>query len=92
MRKQPRLFLLALLFPVALTLGGGAAAQDGHAAHGDAVAHAQPSEMKRVLWSDPAAWPGGRVICRRMPSGMAEVLSPDGVPVLDCGLDHAPPR
>ena len=70
-------------------LGGcGAAAQGG--TH-DLPPPSTGLTQSRVSWP-VSAWPGGRVICRRMPSGVAEVLSPVGVPVLDCGLDHAPPR
>jgi len=58
MRMQPRLLVLALLLPVSLLLGAGAAAQDH--AHADA-AQAHPAAMRTVRWSDPAAWPDGKV-------------------------------
>jgi hypothetical protein len=54
--------LCSLLLPAALMFGGGssAAAQAGHA-HADAGATERPTAVKRMLWSDPAAWPDGRV-------------------------------
>src|SRR5690606_25259100 len=55
--------LCSLLLPASVMFGAvpGAAAQDSHAAHTGADAPAQPSAMTRVRWSDPAAWPGGKV-------------------------------
>ena len=53
MHLRLRQRLCTLLFPVALTLGGGAAAQHGHAAHGDAVTIARGTEV--VLDVDPPA-------------------------------------
>jgi cell migration-inducing and hyaluronan-binding protein len=43
-----------------LGAGSGAIAQDHHA-HADEVADAPARAATRVLWSDPAAWPDGRV-------------------------------
>jgi cell migration-inducing and hyaluronan-binding protein len=72
--------LWALLLPTML-MGGvaGAAAQENHAAHGEADAQAEPSAMKRMLWSDPAAWPGGEV----PGEGDAVTIGPDMAVVLD---------
>jgi cell migration-inducing and hyaluronan-binding protein len=65
MRLQPRLLLACLLLPASLLgAGWGVAAQDSHAhahAEPDAVGDAAPVALRRVLWSDPAAWPGGKV-------------------------------
>jgi len=42
--------------------GSGVAAQDNHAhEHAGAVADTPPSTVRRGLWSDPAAWPEGKV-------------------------------
>ena len=62
MRKQPRLHLLAVLVAAHLALGSGsgAAAQEGHA-HADAAAAAGPAAVRTLRWSDPAAWPEGKV-------------------------------
>ena len=61
MRKQPRLHLLAVLVAAHLALGSGSgAAQEGHA-HADAAAAAGPSAVRTLRWSDPAAWPEGKV-------------------------------
>ncbi|HEY6815243.1 MAG TPA: G8 domain-containing protein, partial [Croceibacterium sp.] len=55
--------LSCLFLPAALMFGGvpNAAAQESHAAHGDAGTQAPPAAMKRMRWSDPAAWPAGKV-------------------------------
>ncbi|HWK42061.1 MAG TPA: G8 domain-containing protein [Croceibacterium sp.] len=62
MRKRPGLHLFASLIPVALMLGAGTtvAAQENHA-HADPGPVARPAAMKTMRWSDPAAWPEGRV-------------------------------
>src|SRR5687768_5887903 len=62
MRKQSNPFLFASLIPVTLLLGAGAtaSAQDSHA-HADAAAEPSPVAMRTVRWSDPAAWPDGKV-------------------------------
>jgi cell migration-inducing and hyaluronan-binding protein len=61
MRMQSRLLLLSSLLPATLVLGAGSvAAQESHA-HADAGADAPSSAVRRVLWSDPAAWPEGKV-------------------------------
>jgi cell migration-inducing and hyaluronan-binding protein len=52
----------ALLLPLSLLLGAGAAAQDSHDhAAMVAPADAPAGEVRTVRWSDPAAWPDGRV-------------------------------
>ena len=60
MRMQPGRHLISWLLPVALILGAGtgAAAQEHHA-HAEEAADVAPSAVRRVLWSDPAAWPDG---------------------------------
>jgi len=85
MSMQPRLLALALLAPVSLMLGGGAAAQDSHdhAAMAAAAAEAPPVAMRTVRWSDPAAWPDGKV----PRAGDAVTIARD----LDVVLDVAPP-
>ena len=79
------LLRLALLLPAALLLGVGTAAdaQDAHA-HMDMPAQgAPPSAMKRGRWSDPAAWPDGRV----PGAGDAVTIGRD----MDMVLDVSPP-
>src|SRR5690606_31845527 len=62
MRLQPGLYLVSLILPAALMFGPGAAAQDGHAHdHADAPADSRSSEVRTLRWSDPAAWPDGKV-------------------------------
>ena len=61
MRMQSRL-LLSVLLPASVLLGAGsgAAAQEAHA-HADAGTDAPPAAVRTVRWSDPAAWPDGKV-------------------------------
>ncbi|HEY6815227.1 MAG TPA: G8 domain-containing protein, partial [Croceibacterium sp.] len=63
MQLRVRQCVSFLLLPVTLMVGGvsGAAAQESHAAHVDAGAQAPPSALKRMRWSDPAAWPDRKV-------------------------------
>jgi len=65
MRMPPRLLRVALLLPVSLLLGTGAgvAAQDNHAHEhvAEAAADTPASAVRTGLWSDPAAWPEGKV-------------------------------
>jgi len=82
MRSQSRLLLLSLLLPASLLLGTGAAAQDSHA-HADAGTTAPPSAVRRMLWSDPAAWPDGTV----PGEGAAVTIGRD----MDVVLDVNPP-
>ena len=80
MRKQRSLLLFASLIPATLMLGtgSGAAAQESHA-HADAVPEARPAALKRVRWSDPAAWPD-----RKVPGdGDAVTIARDTEVVLD---------
>ncbi len=88
MAKQSRLPLLASLVPASLMLGAGSgvAAQESHA-HADHAPSgpAAPAAAtgKTMLWSDPAAWPGGRV-----PGEGEEVMIARG---MDLVLDIDPP-
>src|SRR5690606_35019482 len=87
-RLPARLRRVAVLLPASLLLatGAGAAAQDTHAhEHADAGASASaPSAaMRTVRWSDPAAWPGGKV----PGAGDAVTIGPD----MDVVLDVDPP-
>jgi len=55
-------FPLLLFVPLLLATGGTAAAQDHHAHQAeDAAVQQRPSALRTVRWSDPAAWPDGRV-------------------------------
>src|SRR5690606_28427247 len=64
MRLQSRLLLFSALLPLSLAapFAGAALAQD-HGAHADAgeAAAAPAAAARTVRWSDPAAWPEGRV-------------------------------
>ena len=56
--------LFSLLLPVPLLLGTGTAANaQDHQSHAGMVmdAGADPAEIRHLRWSDPAAWPEGRV-------------------------------
>ncbi|HSG33145.1 MAG TPA: G8 domain-containing protein, partial [Sphingomonadaceae bacterium] len=81
MRKQPKLYLFASLLPAALVLGAasGAAAQESHAAHAQEGAEARPAAMTAMRWSDPAAWPDGKV----PGEGAAVIIERDMAVVLD---------
>src|SRR5690606_676344 len=87
LRKRTGLHLFASLIPVALMLGAGtgAAAQEHHAhGHVDAGADDVPlSQVRQVRWSDPAAWPGGKVPA----AGEAVTIARD----MDVVLDVDPP-
>ena len=87
MRKQSRPFFSTLLVPLflLLTTDGAVAAQDsGHHAN-MAMDPAAPSAIKRtVKWSDPAAWPSGKV-----PAAGEAVTIPRGTEVV---LDVSPPE
>jgi cell migration-inducing and hyaluronan-binding protein len=62
MRMRPGRFLASLLLPATLMLGAGgeAEAQESHG-HTEAGADRSPSAVRTVRWSDPAAWPEGKV-------------------------------
>src|SRR5688500_16810445 len=80
MRKQPSLFLFASLLPVTLMLATATsvAAQDSH--DHAAVAEEGPAGPVRTMrWSDPAAWPDGRVPA----AGDAVTIARDMAIVLD---------
>jgi cell migration-inducing and hyaluronan-binding protein len=61
--RQSWLYSGLLSVPLLLATSGGAAAQDH--VHVDPAAdtavQARPAELKTVHWSDPAAWPNGKV-------------------------------
>ena len=84
MAKQSRLLRLFLLLPAALLLGAGpgVSAQETHV-HAAMEAEAAPSQMRQLRWSDPAAWPEGKV-----PGEGAEVTIARDMDVL---LDVSPP-
>jgi cell migration-inducing and hyaluronan-binding protein len=80
MRMPSGRHFAALLLPFSLLLGVGASAQDNH----DHAAMPAPvdvpvSEVRTVRWSDPAAWPDGRVPAE----GDAVVIARDQAMVLD---------
>ena len=86
MRKRSGLHLFASLIPVALMLGGASslAAQESHShEHADAAPVAAPAAMQSMRWSDPAAWPDGRV----PQEGDAVMIARD----MDLVLDIVPP-
>lgn len=82
MRVPSRLVVAALFL---LTLPGSYAnAQEGHAHHqGDAAADSPSTPARKMRWSDPAAWPDGRVPAQ----GAAVTISRD----MDVLLDVSPP-
>jgi len=85
MRKHTHLFLFASLLPATLVLSAGSvAAQESHAhAAADVPAQTRPAALKTVRWSDPAAWPNGKV-----PSAGEAVTIPRDTEVV---LDVSPP-
>ena len=62
MREPTRLFRLSMLLSASLFCGtgGGVAAQEQHA-HAPVDAREAPATIRSMRWSDPAAWPEGRV-------------------------------
>ncbi len=84
MRKHRSLHLFASLIPVMVMLGSGTpvAAQAGHD-HAEVPAPASRGPVRTVRWSDPSAWPDGRV-----PGAGAEVLIARDVEMI---LDVIPP-
>ena len=86
MAKQSRLLLVSMLLSGTMAMAPPLAAQD-HAAHDHAVmaetTHATSSARQAVRWSDPAAWPDGRV-----PAAGDAVVIPRDMDVL---LDTSPP-
>jgi cell migration-inducing and hyaluronan-binding protein len=62
MRRQARLFRFPVLLAGSLFFGTatGVAAQESHG-HGAEAVPAAPATVKTALWSDPAAWPDGKV-------------------------------
>lgn len=84
MAKQPRRLLFSLLLPVSLLLGAGSgvAAQEHHA-HAAMEPEAPPATVRSLRWSDPAAWPEGKV----PGEGDAVTIARD----MDVLLDVSPP-
>ncbi|RZA05088.1 MAG: hypothetical protein EOP02_39860, partial [Proteobacteria bacterium] len=84
MRLRLGLNLFSVLLPAALMLGvgPGVAAHEGHD-HTDAGSDAPSSAVRKVLWSDPAAWPEGKV----PREGDAVTIARD----MEVVLDVAPP-
>jgi cell migration-inducing and hyaluronan-binding protein len=61
MAGQSRLLFVCMVFAAMVGLASSASAQDHHA-HEEAAATAPPPvQMRRLVWSDPASWPQGRV-------------------------------
>ena len=89
MRMRSCLHLFASLIPATLMLGAGAAvqAQETHAhaaaGHAETGDDAPASAMRTMRWSDPAAWPSGRVPA----AGDAVTIARD----VDLVLDIDPP-
>jgi cell migration-inducing and hyaluronan-binding protein len=86
MRRQSWLHLISWLFPGSLLLGAGAAAsaQEGHMHTAvEADAGAPSAAVRKLLWSDPASWPDGKVPGK----GDAVTIAKD----MDVVLDVTPP-
>src|SRR5688572_30776511 len=82
MRLQFRLLLACLLFPASLLSGTGAVRAQDHAGMAMPAAEA-PMAMRTLRWSDPAAWPDGKVPAQ----GDAVTIARD----VDMVLDVSPP-
>jgi cell migration-inducing and hyaluronan-binding protein len=78
MRAAVGRFLVSLFLPASLLLGAGAAAQENHDHAGIAIP-APPAQVRDLRWSDPAAWPDGRVPA----AGDAVVIGRDMNMILD---------
>src|SRR5687767_6104016 len=78
MRLPSRLFLSLLLPALMLGAAPGVAAQDSHA-HAEAAPAARAAPVRTVRWSDPAAWPEGKV----PRAGEAVTIARDTEVVLD---------
>jgi cell migration-inducing and hyaluronan-binding protein len=86
MRRQSWLHLISWLFPGSLLLAAGAAAsaQEGHIHTAvEADAGAPSPVVRKLLWSDPASWPDGKV----PGNGDAVTIARD----MDVVLDVTPP-
>lgn len=91
MRSQSCLLKSAVLLSIAALLGAGSAAlaQDDHALHAgphagmEMPADGAPAARRAARWSDPAAWPDGRV----PRAGDAVTIARD----VDMTLDVSPP-
>ena len=80
MAKRSRQYLIALLFPLSALAGpgSGVAAQEHHA-HVLPDEAPAPQAVRSVRWSDPAAWPGGKVPAK----GDAVMIARDTEVLLD---------
>ncbi len=84
MEKRSRLFVASCLLSTAIVSAGASPAfAQAHHGHEDVEAPVEAAAMREVRWSDPAAWPDGRV-----PSAGAEVTIARDMNVL---LDVSPP-
>jgi len=82
--RPARQLLRALLVPVCLAFAApGALAQESHDHAAAPAADTAPVALRTVRWSDPAAWPGGKV----PGEGDAVTIARD----LEVVLDVAPP-
>src|SRR5688572_17446951 len=82
--RPARQLLRALLVPVCLLLGvSGEAVGQEHDDHAAGAADTAPVAMRTMRWSDPAAWPGGKV----PGEGAAVTIDRD----LEVVLDVSPP-
>jgi cell migration-inducing and hyaluronan-binding protein len=82
MVKRSRLHLASWLLPVSALLGAGSTAIAQDHAHADGPAQA-PASMRSLSWSDPSAWPDGKVPVE----GDAVTITRD----MDVLLDVSPP-
>ena len=82
MVTQSRLHLVSWLLPVSALLGAGSTAVAQDHAHADIPAEA-PAAMRSLSWSDPSAWPDGKV----PGEGDAVIITRD----MDVLLDVSPP-
>ncbi|MEO6388076.1 MAG: G8 domain-containing protein [Croceibacterium sp.] len=64
MHMQPRLLVLSVLVPLSLLFGAAAQADapESHAhEHAEAATGTSADVVRRMLWSNPASWPDGKV-------------------------------
>ena len=61
MAKQSRLLQVFLLLPLSLLLGTGSGVAAQEHSHAAMEVEASPKTVRSLRWSDPAAWPDGKV-------------------------------